>query len=86
MIVTCSPSTILSEITFLLIFYRKEIKAKFVQVEEKQTKNGDKYGKFLLTEGRSKIVALAFGETYMIVKAGLKVNVISLFNLRSNIV
>lgn len=56
-------------------FYRKEISAKVFDTEENTKQNGEKYGKFWLMQGKSKIVALAFGETFELAQSVLKVKV-----------
>lgn len=55
--------------------------AKLCEIEEKQDKNGARYGIFLLMQGKSKIVALVYGETYVSLKDVLKVTNRSLMKI-----
>lgn len=54
--------------------YRKGFKAKIYDVEERVLRrNGEKYGKYVLAQGKSRIEALAYGDMYDRVKNVLKV-------------
>lgn len=55
-------------------FHRKEIKAEVIEVDDKERQSGEKYGKYLLKQGKTKVEVLAYGKTYLHVKDLLKVN------------